>query len=142
MTTGECNFTGVVLPVFFVKDTLDSLRFYRDVCGFSVAGYFDDKAGEEVEEWTRTDSPLFVRLQAGPLEFALHLNKGDFEAIGGAKHYFEVRDVDRQHELVLEQDGDPTDIHDLPWMRLFAVSDPDGHRLFFQTPNPEWRRAR
>lgn len=30
----KSDFTGVVLPVFFVEDMMTSVHFYRDICGF------------------------------------------------------------------------------------------------------------
>ncbi|MFC2079140.1 VOC family protein [Candidatus Bipolaricaulota bacterium] len=141
MTESGNNFTGVVLPVFFVQDTLVSLPFYRDTCGFELVAFYDEDTKKEIKSWDKEKAPLFVRFKAGTLEFALHLNRNDFSAIGGLKHYFEVLDVDQQHRRIIEQGGEPTEIADLPWMRLFAISDPDGHRLFFQTSNAEWRKG-
>ena len=139
MSEARTNFTGVVLPVLYVKDTLASVRFYRGICGFSVASFFDDEAAEEVTEWTRSDPPLFVRIRAASQEFALHLVRSEAHVASGTKLYFEVRNVGRQRGQILESGGSPSDIVDLPWMTLFSVTDPDGHTLSFQEPNPEWK---
>ena len=135
------NFTGVILPVFFVKDTLASLHFYRDLCGFTLKSFYDSELGSEVTEWHKTELPTFIRLAAADQEFALHLNNGKFSSIGGNLHYFEVRDVDSQYRMIAERGGRPSEIADLPWMRLFSVTDPDGHKLFFQTPDPTWSKG-
>ena len=135
------SFTGVILPVFFVKDTLVSLYFYRDICGFTLKSFYDSELGSEVKEWYKTELPTFIRLAAADQELALHLNNGEFSYIGGNLHYFEVGDVDGQRRNIVETGGTPTEIADLPWMRLFSVIDPDGHKLFFQTPEPTWAKG-
>lgn len=132
------NFTGVLLPVFYVRDTLASAEFYREICGFSTVSFYAAEAGLEAVEQKREELPTFIRMCAASQEFALHLNEGPSAAVGGTKHYFEVKDVDRHRQEIEERGGSPTEIFDLPWMRLFSVTDPDGHILYFQTPNPEW----
>jgi len=134
------NFIGVILPVFFVNDTLVSLGFYRDLCGFTLKTFYDGETGREVKEWQKPEPPTFIRMAAANQEFALHLNLGEFSSIGGTLHYFEVKDVDSQHRGIVEQGGAPSNIVDLPWMRLFSINDPDGHKIFFQKPNPEWNK--
>ncbi|MBU1049088.1 VOC family protein [Candidatus Bipolaricaulota bacterium] len=131
-------FTGVILPVFYVRDTSESVRFYRDICGFSVVSYYDTERGEEVETWEREDPSLFVRLRAASQEFGLHLRRDESSGVAGTKHYFEVSDVDQHHREMATRGGHPGKIDDLPWMRLFEVIDPDGHVLVFQTPHSEW----
>ena len=135
------NFTGIILPVFFVKDTLASLHFYRDVCGFTLVSFYDHDAGREVKEWDKSELPTFIRMGAASQEFALHLNRGEFPSIGGSLHYFEVKDVDGQHREMIARGGVPTKIIALPWMRLFSITDPDGHRICFQTPDPTWSKG-
>jgi len=132
------NFTGVILPVFFVKDTLASLHFYCDVCGFTLKSFYDPELSREVKEWKKSEPPTFIRMAAASQEFALHLNSGEFSSIGGNLHYFEVKNVDSQLRSIIERGGAPTNIIDLPWMRLFSITDLDGHKIFFQTPNPKW----
>jgi len=132
------NFTGVILPVFFVKDTLASLHFYRDICGFKPKAFYDRESGREVPDWLKAEPPTFIRMAAASQEFALHLNTEEFSSVGGNLHYFEVKDVDSQHREIVAGGGNPTEIADLPWMRLFSVTDPDGHKIFFQTPNLKW----
>jgi len=135
------NFTGVVLPVFFVKNTLASLRFYRDLCGFKLKTFYDGESGREVKDWTYAEPPTFIRMAASTQEFALHLNRGEFSSIGGNRHYFEVKDIERQYRDIIERGGSPTMIADLPWMRLFSMTDPDGHRIYFQTTDPTWSKG-
>lgn len=86
------NFTGVILPVFFAKDTLVSLRFYRDLCGFTLKAFYDRESGKEVKDWHRTEPPTFIRMAAADQEFVLHLNNGEFSSVGGNLHYFEVKE--------------------------------------------------
>jgi len=137
MSNLSANFTGVLLPVFYVRDALGSLSFYRDVCGFSTVPFNKHEASEGSEAES-TGSPVFIRMCAATQEFALHLNDGTYDAVGGVRHYFAVQDVDLHHREIVRRGGSPTEIQDLPWMRLFSITDPDGHILFFQTPNRAW----
>ena len=135
------NYSGVVLPVFYVRDILASVRFYKNVCGFSVISFLDAEAAEEVNVWEKSEPRLFVRMCAASQESALHLNRGEFSSMDGMKRYFEVNDVDRQHREIEERGGSPTEIASLPWMRVFSVADPDRHILYFQTPNSKWEKG-
>jgi hypothetical protein len=135
------NFTGDILPVFFVKDTLMSLHFFRDPCGFSLKAFYDKATEREVKDWHNKELPIFIRMAASDQEFALHINSGEFSSVGGNLHYFEVKDVDRKYQDIVELGETPTEIADLPWMRLFSVTDPGGHKIFFQTANPEWSKG-
>ena len=138
MSELSSNFTGVLLPVFYVRDVAKSLAFYKDICGFDRVRLPGENAKKASGESSPGEPPYFVRMQAGEQEFALHLNDGPNLTVGGVRHYFAVKDVDRHHREVARRGGEPSEIQDLPWMRLFSVTDPDGHLLFFQTPNREW----
>ena len=138
MSDLSTNFTGVLLPVFYVSDVARSLEFYRDICGFDRVQLPEESKREANGGSSSGEPPYFVRMQAGTQEFALHLSDAPNLTMGGVRHYFAVKDVDLHHEEVRRRGGDPTQVQDLPWMRLFSVTDPDGHVLFFQTPNWEW----
>ncbi len=128
------EFTGEILTVFYVKDLQQSVAFYSDVLGFRFDHYYDHHSGGSTVEWSYDDSPVYAEMWAGPSSFALHLAKTDYEKrVGGSIHYFSVRDVDAHYRAVAERGGTPSDIIGRPWMRMFSLTDPDGHRLFFQT---------
>lgn len=108
------NFTDLILPVFYVKDTLASLSFYRELCGFILISFYDSALGREVKVWQKPEPPTFIRMAAANQEFGLHLNRGEFSAIGGSPHYFEVNDVESKHQELIAWGGTPTNIIDLP----------------------------
>lgn len=129
------EFAGEILTVLYVADVIDAVEFYTDVLGFRFDHFYDHHSGASTSNWTYDDPPLYAEMWAGPTPFALHLAKTDYQrSVGGSIHYFEVADVDAHHGAVKEHGGSPNDIIDRPWMRMFSITDPDGHRLFFQTP--------
>ncbi len=132
--TSHSEFTGEILTVLYVKDLPQSVAFYRDVLGFRFDHYYDHHTGGSSVEWSYDDSPLYAEMWAGPSRFALHLAKTDYQKrVGGSIHYFSVRDVDAHYKAVAKRGGTPSEMIDRPWMRMFSIDDPDGHRLFFQT---------
>jgi catechol 2,3-dioxygenase-like lactoylglutathione lyase family enzyme len=126
-------FTSEVLPVLYVTDVLRSVGFYGDL-GFELRHFYDYDSGTQVKEWTRATPPIWALFAAGEFEFALHLTQ-DRESFlaGGQRHYFLVEDVDAHRSRVAARGIDAGDLIDRPWMRMFGVTDPDGHRLFFGT---------
>ena len=135
--TPHSEFDGEILPVLYVADVQASVVYYADVLGFRFAHYYDHHRGESVTEWPHDDKPLYAEMWAGPTRFALHLADDEYEeTVGGSIHYFGVRDVETHHRAVQERLGKPSEIVDRPWMKMFSIIDPDGHRLYFQTRPP------
>ena len=117
------------IPMIFPEDLEESIEFYRDVLGFVVAGRDEG----------------VVELRSGQLTVWLH----DDDAIEdeeyreevrshkrgvGANLCFEVDDVDKDYERVVEKGGAPVEQEpeDKPWgIRRFTVRDPDGFHLQF-----------
>ena len=127
------RFTGEILPVFYVTDVLKSVEFYRAV-GFEFHHFFDYSEGERVPEWTKEEAPIWAEMAAGPQTFGIHRIAKDKELIvGGMRHYFLVEDVDRHYRLVQASGIEPGEMIDKPWMKMFSVTDPDGHEIFFGT---------
>ena len=127
------EFTGEILPVFFVTDVLRSLDFYLAL-GFEFHHFFDYAAGEEVQEWLSDDPPIWALMSAGSQTFALHRVPDSVDLIvGGMRHYFLMPDVDRHYERVQALGIETGELADRPWMKLFSVTDPDGHLIFFGT---------
>lgn len=132
--TSHSELTGEILTVLYVKDLPQSVAFYTNVLGFRFDHYYDHHSGGSTVDWSYDDSPVYAEMWAGPSRFALHLAKTDYQKrVGGSIHYFSVRDVDAHYKAVAERGGAPAEIIDRPWMRMFWIDDPDGHRLFFQT---------
>ncbi len=127
------EFTGEILPVFYVSDSRKSLTFYQNL-GFRVDNFYDYDAGEEVGTWQKESPPIYAQMDAGGQKFALHLiPENDSLKVDGMKHYFGVSDVDAHHKLVVDNGISASKIYDRPWMRMFYVEDPDGHIIFFFT---------
>jgi len=59
------EFTGKILPVFFVTDVLRSVDFYLAL-GFEFRHFFDYAAGEKVQEWLSDRPPIWALMSAGP----------------------------------------------------------------------------
>lgn len=127
------DFTGEILPVFYVSNSRESVSFYEKL-GFRVSYYHNYDTGEHLAEWNKKTPPIYVEMKSGSQKFALHLiGENDTLEVDGTKHYFGVRDVGVHHTLVLRNGISASKIYDRPWMRLFYVQDPDGHVLFFFT---------
>ena len=132
---GKRAFTGEMLPVFYVRDVDRSVEFYRDILGFEFHHFWDYGQSKEVRQWAADSPPVYAEMAAGDLKFALHLAQQPYELqVGGVVHYFRVRDVDAHHRMVAQQGGEPTALVEHPWMRMFSITDPDGHRVFFCSP--------
>ena len=133
------QFTGTILPVFYVKDVLRSVEFWRDSLGFECYDCYDHEAGGAAKEWTNDTAPYCVEMRAGPLVFALHLARNpDSLQVGGMIHYFEVPHVYQSHERLTSRGMDVSKIYERPWMNMFRIIDPDGHEIFFFTRPAGW----
>ena len=132
------QFTGELLPVFYVTDVMKSLHFYRDILGFEFHHFYDYDKGEQVKTWEKDTPPKWALMSAGDQEFALHLGKTEYELrVGGVLHYFRVTDVRVHYDMVKQHDIEMSELIERPWMLMFWVIDPDGHKLFIQTPPEE-----
>lgn len=127
------DFTGEILPVFYVRNLPASVVFYQKL-RFRFDHYYDHHTGGSISEWKYDDSPLYAEMWSGEHRFALHqASAPDSLVVGGMRHYFGVRDVDAHYAKVKGNGIKASDIVDRPWMRMFTVTDPDGHVLYFQT---------
>ena len=127
------RFTGKLLPVFYVSDVLESVTFYR-AAGFEFHHFYDYSAGEQVQEWTDREPPIWAEMAAGSQTFALHrIAKGKSLVVGGTRHYFLLEDVEAHYRRVKANGLAAGELIDRPWMTMFSVTDPDGHEIYFGT---------
>jgi catechol 2,3-dioxygenase-like lactoylglutathione lyase family enzyme len=132
-------FTGEILPVFYVRDVLRSADFYSRQLGFQLNHFHDYDSGESVSTWGKPNPPVYAELEAAGQKFAIHrASTPESLSVSGTSHYFGVGDVDHHCRFVRRNGVETGEFLDRPWMRMFSVLDPDGHRIFFFTrPEPE-----
>lgn len=136
---GFGDFSGEILPVFYVRDVRRSVAFYHDTLGFDFDHFWNYDKNEPAYVWTDAEPPIYARMGAGDQKFALHLYQGNEKlAASGMLHYFGVSDVDKHHERVQAKVNGLDPLIDRPWMRMFSVKDPDGHCIFFFTRPKSW----
>ena len=128
------EFTGEILPVFYVRDVIKSVEFYRNNLGFKFNHYWDYENNKPLTEWKSKEKPVYAQMEAGSQKFAIHLflKKEDLNS-GGVIHYFEVKDVDAHYNWIQSRGFQPDSIYIRPWMRMFSVTDMDEHKIFFYT---------
>ncbi|HXH60661.1 MAG TPA: VOC family protein [Fimbriimonadaceae bacterium] len=127
--------TGDVKVVIYVSDVLESVRYYSGVLGFDLLHYFDRSTGESVDEWTKSEPPIYAEMSAGGRKFGLHMpvNEADRRSVGATKVYFRVRDLAGCRGQIERDGGSPGEAIERPWMDMFEVTDPDGNRIVFAT---------
>ncbi len=112
---GRENKFDCVTPILNVSDMQQSLRYYRDVLGFSVAWEWGEPTG-------------FACVKRGNVElFFCHQGQG----VGSCWLSIFVADIDELHKEYLASGAiirqPPTNF---PWgVREMNIEDPDGHRL-------------
>jgi uncharacterized glyoxalase superfamily protein PhnB len=127
------DFTSEILPVFYVTNSLKSVEFYQ-LLGFEFNHFHDYDTGESVKEWKKDTMPIYAQMSSGDQKFAIHLiRETDTLKVDGMRHYFGVKDVDKHYKTVKENGTEVSQMYDRPWMRMFYVTDPDGHVIFFFT---------
>ncbi|MHC4697884.1 MAG: VOC family protein [Planctomycetota bacterium] len=126
-------FTGDAKVVFYVSDVLKSVEFYRGALGFTFHHFHDYTLGKSVTKWSREEPPIYAEMSFAGRRFGLHLPQvaGDHGSVGKMKIYFRVKDLDAHHRRVHAWGGRPGTINDKPWMKMFRVTDPDGHQIYF-----------
>lgn len=117
------------IPLIFPTDLEESTHFYRDILGFVVAG--QDEGVVELRSggltmWLHSDE------QIDDEEYRDELH--EYKRGVGANLCFEVDDVDKYYERVVEKGQAPVEQEpeEKPWgIRRFTVQDPDGYHLQF-----------
>ncbi len=117
------------IPLIFPEDLDASADFYTDVLGFVEAGREDDFVelrSNTLTLWLHSDEEIDDR----EYRDELHAHKRGV----GLNLCFEVDDVDKYYERIVEQGGAPIEQEPrtTPWgTRRFTVRDPDGYHLSF-----------
>jgi len=122
-----------VTPNLVVRDLEMSIRFYRDVLGFSVSQTVPDKAPFIFAWMKRDEADIFLNANMPPQPGEPDLYAGKTVGGGTMSLYLVMEGIDDlyarvQHEKV------PIVIamhKQFYGMREFAVHDPDGHLLIF-----------
>ena len=121
----------IVAPVgrhLSVADIDRSMAFYRDVLGFAVRRL---EGGDGVAAAAEAVSGP-ARIQLGTEDFAYD-STGERRPRGAAILFFETDDVGAMREAILARGGPVSELEKVNWikMRVFQISDPDGHTLWF-----------
>ena len=131
--TAHGGLVGDVKLVFYVSDVRKSVDYYSDVLGLPFHHFYDHVSGDSVKTWTRDVAPIYAEMSYAGRRFGLHLPQNDLdrESVGRMKVYFRVKDLDAHHRRMIAWNAKVGAIKDRPWMRMFLVTDPDGHRIYF-----------
>lgn|GEM_PF-2452808 len=131
--TAHGGFVGDVKLVFYVNDVRKSVEYYTNVLGFTFHHYYDHVSGGSVKTWSHDVAPIYAEMSYAGRRFGLHLPQNDHDraSVGQMKVYFRVKDLQAHHRRVVAWGAKAGDIQDRPWMRMFLVTDPDGHRIYF-----------
>ena len=120
--------TAPLSRLLAVRDLDRSIAFYREVFGFEVTaaqGDFGPAAAVEA-----VSGP--ARIQLGRAESAYD-STGEPRPRGAAVLFLETDDVAALHADVARRGGNPGELVKVNWIeyRVFEISDPDGHTLWF-----------
>ncbi len=125
--------TGDIKLVFYVSDVRKSVAFFTGALGLKFHHFYDHISGDSVKEWPHEQPPIYAEMSAGGRRFGLHLPQNDWDrrAVGTMKVYFRVQDLEAHHKRALAWGAEVGKIKRKPWMDMFMVSDPNGHRIYF-----------
>lgn len=124
-----------ITPNLMVADMEKSLKFYRDVLGFSVSQTVPEKAPFIFAWMKRGEAELFLNQHMPPQPGQPDLYAG--KAIGGTMAmYMPLEGIEELHKTV-ESSGVKIAIPlhtEFYGMKEFAVHDPDGYVIIFAEP--------
>jgi uncharacterized glyoxalase superfamily protein PhnB len=122
-----------ITPNLVVADMEKSLKFYRDVLGFSVSQTVPDKAPFIFAWMKRDNADIFLNQNTPPQPGAPDLYAGKPVGGGTLSLYLAMDGIDDLYAKV-QQEKVPIVIamhKEFYGMREFAVHDPDGYLLIF-----------
>jgi len=122
-----------ITPNLVVADMEKSLKFYRDVLGFSVSQTVPDKAPFIFAWMKRNDAELFLNVNMPPQPGEPGLYAGKPIGGGTLSLYLVMEGIDELYATVQQQQI-PIVIamhKQFYGMKEFAVHDPDGYLLIF-----------
>jgi GNAT superfamily N-acetyltransferase len=107
-------------PIFQVADVVATVRYYREVLGFS-------------EGWTWGEPPDFGGVRWGKIGAMFSLQSGPDSPIGGQWHSFFVEGIDALHDFHARNGAAVcSPLEAKPWgLREYTVRDLNGHYLRF-----------
>lgn len=115
--------TGIGTAMVYVSDQEESLRFYRDLLGFTVVT--DQEMGPGMR-WVEVAPPQ------GDTTIALHDAGANGKAPGeGAYLTFACDDVVATVAELRRRGAAVSDAHEQPWGTFATVEGPDGHQVQF-----------
>jgi uncharacterized glyoxalase superfamily protein PhnB len=132
MSTQSAKFHKVT-PNLVVRDLETSIKFYRDVLGFSVSQTVPDKAPFIFAWMKRDEADIFLNANMPPQPGEPDLYAGKTIGGGTMSLYLVMQGIDDLYAKV-QQEKVPIVIamhKQFYGMREFAVHDPDGHLLIF-----------
>jgi catechol 2,3-dioxygenase-like lactoylglutathione lyase family enzyme len=122
------SYPGITSPVsrrLGARDLATTVRFWRDVLGFSVAEDSSEVGG--------------ATLISG--EAQIHFHKSDWapdfssgpQPPGTAIVLLQVNDIEAMHSVVKSRGGKTSSVEKVNWLKIqvFEVRDPDGHVVWF-----------
>lgn len=117
------------IPLIFPNDLEVSIEFYRDVLGFVVEG--EDDGVVELRSGTMT---LWLHSDQTIEDTEYKEELQEYKRGVGLNLCFEVDDLDKYYERIVEKAGAPVEQEPepKPWgIRRFTVRDPDDYHLQF-----------
>lgn len=110
-------------PIFATADIEGSIRFYKEVLGFSSS-------------WTWGDPPTFGCASWGSVEIMFNLQPDLAARVEGHQHWIRADEVDELYSRHVERGAKVVSpIEDKPWgVREYVVEDPSGYHLRFAGP--------
>jgi catechol 2,3-dioxygenase-like lactoylglutathione lyase family enzyme len=133
------TFTSIT-PNLIVRDIEASLRFYRDLLGFTVTMSVPEQAPFVFVGLSRDGVPVFLNdFKTVEADMA---GTADRQPGGTAGLFFVVDGVDDLYTAVAARATVLMPIKDQFYgMREFAVEDPDGHLITFAQPIPRSQQS-
>jgi uncharacterized glyoxalase superfamily protein PhnB len=120
----EPRITAPVSRALGTANAERAVAFWRDVLAFDVRGA---RAGGSIDLISGA-----ARIRLGAHDWAPDFS-GEGARPGSAIVFFETDNVEGMHAMIQRRNGAPSHLENVNWlkMRVFQVTDPDGHVLWF-----------
>lgn len=119
-------FTSPLNAMLLVKDVVKSVKFYKDVLGFTFSGYWDGK--DCAQDWKSQEQPPYAGFDVKGAHLGIHPTDPSRKVGNSIELHMGVENADKYYQEVKSRGGDVTEPKDTEWgARMFQVKDPDGH---------------